>query len=87
MASGCSSEETVIEALTPHESEHYGYHWEIYGEASQLDDLPAFGHSGSDGTLAMAIPHHDLMVLYFTQSRGGRTIAGFRDKVLRMFEP
>lgn len=29
-----------------------------------------FGHSGSDGTWAYAWPDQDLMVLYFTQSRG-----------------
>ncbi|MCB0257910.1 MAG: penicillin-binding protein, partial [Anaerolineae bacterium] len=31
------------------------------------------GHSGSDGTIAWAWPDRDLMVLYFTQSRGGST--------------
>lgn len=35
--------------------------------------LVAFGHSGSDGTWAWAWPEHDLMVLYFTQSRGNKT--------------
>lgn len=29
------------------------------------------GHSGSDGTIAWAWPERDLMILYFTQSRGG----------------
>ncbi len=32
-----------------------------------------FGHSGSDGTWAYAWPDQDLMVLYFTQSRGNAT--------------
>ncbi|MDG2014493.1 MAG: hypothetical protein P8J33_13375, partial [Pirellulaceae bacterium] len=31
------------------------------------------GHSGSDGTNAWAWPQRNLVVLYFTQSRGGRT--------------
>jgi hypothetical protein len=31
------------------------------------------GHSGSDGTFAWAWPDRDLMVLYFTQSRGQST--------------
>lgn len=35
--------------------------------------LVAFGHNGSDGTWAYAWPEHDLMVLYFTQSRGNTT--------------
>ncbi|MHC4209592.1 MAG: serine hydrolase domain-containing protein [Planctomycetota bacterium] len=33
----------------------------------------AFGHNGSDGTWAYAWPDHDLMLLYFTQSRGQAT--------------
>lgn len=33
----------------------------------------AFGHSGSDGTVGLAWPERDLMILYFTQSRGGPT--------------
>ncbi|MCK7594091.1 serine hydrolase domain-containing protein [Pseudomarimonas salicorniae] len=33
-----------------------------------------FGHDGSDGTFAWAYPEQDLMVLFFTQSRG--TLAG-----------
>jgi len=35
--------------------------------------VQAFGHSGSDGTWAYAWPAHDLMILYFTQSRGQAT--------------
>ena len=31
------------------------------------------GHSGSDGTIAWAFPELDLVILYFTQSRGGLT--------------
>ena len=31
------------------------------------------GYSGSDGTIAWAWPERDLMILYFTQSRGGST--------------
>ncbi|MCP4463842.1 MAG: serine hydrolase [Planctomycetaceae bacterium] len=31
------------------------------------------GHSGSDGTNAWAMPERDLVILYFTQSRGGST--------------
>lgn len=65
--------ETVQKALTrsSHTSKGnggYGYHWEIYN-----DELGAFGHRGSDGTLAIAVPKDDLMLLYFTQSRGNKT--------------
>jgi CubicO group peptidase (beta-lactamase class C family) len=42
---------------------------ESFGEAE-----PAlFAHSGSDGTKAWAWPDQDLLVLYFSQSRGGIT--------------
>jgi len=46
-----------------------------YGQMSVLNvssdgQLQVFGHSGSDGTWAWAFPEHDMMVLYFTQSRG-----------------
>jgi CubicO group peptidase (beta-lactamase class C family) len=38
------------------------------------DAVPAIvGYSGSDGTIAWAWPELDLMILYFTQSRGGVT--------------
>jgi CubicO group peptidase (beta-lactamase class C family) len=33
-------------------------------------EVKVIGHSGSDGTYAWAWPEHDLMILYFTQSRG-----------------
>ncbi len=32
------------------------------------------GHSGSDGTIAWAWPKEDLMVLFYTQSRGGMSL-------------
>jgi len=46
-----------------------------YGQMSVLNissdgQLQVFGHSGSDGTWAWAFPEHDLMIFYFTQSRG-----------------
>lgn len=52
-----------------------------YGQMAVLyvdDQAPSapvrvFGHSGSDGTWAWAWPDEDLMVLYFTQSRGQAT--------------
>lgn len=49
-----------------------------YGQLMHLYDrdgvVIAFGHSGSDGTYAWAWPARDLMVLYFTQSRGSATM-------------
>ena len=54
--------------------------WTYYGQMSVLyvasetlqgGKPQGVGHSGSDGTIAWAWPELDLMVLYFTQSRGG----------------
>jgi hypothetical protein len=58
---------------------YYGQMWMLYGdadadgEALELVQPVAFGHNGSDGTFAWAWPDRDLMVLYFTQSRGQGT--------------
>jgi CubicO group peptidase (beta-lactamase class C family) len=62
---------TVEQAFTPSRqsiSAHYpyGYHWALFNDG-------VFGHGGSDGTLAIASPTNDLLVLYFTQSRGNST--------------
>ncbi|MEQ8763959.1 MAG: serine hydrolase domain-containing protein [Planctomycetota bacterium] len=54
---------------------YYGRMWQLW-----LDEdgkRVAFGHSGSDGTYAIAFPERDLIVLYFTQSRGQQTIPTF----------
>jgi len=49
----------------------YGQLMHLYDEDGEV---LAFGHSGSDGTYAWAWPARDLMVLYFTQSRGSATM-------------
>jgi CubicO group peptidase (beta-lactamase class C family) len=51
----------------------YGLHWTIYTD-KYAPVLPgAFGHGGSDGTIALADPQRDLIVLFLTQSRGTET--------------
>ena len=67
-------EATVREALAQGYSPGYGMHWERFDGPEEGTALPAFGHSGSDGTFAMAFPPVDAMVLYFTQSRGARLV-------------
>ncbi len=54
-------------------STHYGQMAVVYmdTEAKDSKNPTVVGHSGSDGTFAWAWPQEDLMVLYFTQSRGG----------------
>ncbi|MEX1344800.1 MAG: serine hydrolase domain-containing protein [Candidatus Limnocylindrales bacterium] len=42
------------------------------------------GYSGSDGTIAWAWPERDLMVLYFTQSRGGSTPIRLEAEIARL---
>lgn len=51
---------------------HYGQMLVTYRTDKQ-SAVVAFGHSGSDGTIAWAWPKHDLIIAYFTQSRGGLT--------------
>lgn len=47
----------------------YGLHWFIYNSVSAA----AFGHGGSDGTIAWSDAERDLIGLYLTQSRGTTT--------------
>ncbi len=42
------------------------------------------GYSGSDGTIAWAWPERDLMILYFTQSRGGATVIRLEEEIERL---
>jgi CubicO group peptidase (beta-lactamase class C family) len=67
-------EETVREALRTGYSPSYGMHWQLFPKEGASSSLPRFGHSGSDGTMAVAFPEQDAMVLYFTQSRGARLV-------------
>jgi CubicO group peptidase (beta-lactamase class C family) len=86
------SPETVRQALIPRASrqpigassgdpqEFYGLHWTIYGSFYGEVGEGTFGHGGSDGTIAVADPARDLVVLYMTQSRGTTT----RPEVIRL---
>jgi hypothetical protein len=59
--------------------------WMLYLDSSASDAQPVvFGHSGSDGTGAWVWPDLDLMVLYFTQSRGGLTVLRFEEVIDRL---
>jgi CubicO group peptidase (beta-lactamase class C family) len=60
---------------------YYGQHWMVYvpPKPGAAGALPVFGHGGSDGTLALVFPEHDLMALYFTQSRGGISFLRFEE--------
>jgi len=68
------SEKTVKRALQTNDIHPaYGWHWEIYHSFADTNSLPIFGHGGSSGTLALALPEQNTMIFYFTQSRGTLT--------------
>ena len=43
-------------------------HWEIYAPASDEGGLLAFGHRGATGTVGLAIPDANVIVVYLTNS-------------------
>jgi len=66
---------------------YYGETMVVYlDENAGLDSNPIlFGHSGSDGTFVWAWPEQNLMVLYFTQSRGGLSGIRLETELYRLF--
>ena len=62
---------------------HYGRSWMIW-PSSVTGQATAFGHGGSDGTIAMAWPELDLMALYFTHSRGQTTRMKLVESIRRL---
>lgn len=62
---------------------HYGQGWMIWPR-SVTGQTTAFGHGGSDGTIAMVWPELDLMALYFTHSRGQTTRMKLVDSMRRL---
>lgn len=71
----------TLDALVP-----YGMLWEIALDRGAANpaagaSLPSFGHRGIDGTMGWVVPEHELVVLYFTQSRFGTTHADIVDVV------
>ena len=78
---------TVDEALSPQgAAEGTGLWTGVYGYGWFVNDIPpedgrSFGHGGGDGTLAMAFPADDLIVVYMTHSRGGHHVAALVNRV------
>ncbi len=63
----------------------YGQFWSLWSDGAA--DSPkrfAFGHGGSDGTMAWCFPERELIVLYFSQSRGGLTPLAFEEELDRV---
>jgi len=91
------SPEAVTRALTPVSdvdyptgfsglTVRYGQMWMLYmdADAGAQAKPVVFGHGGSDGTGAWAWPEPDLMVLYFTQSRGTMTVLNIEHEIDRL---
>jgi CubicO group peptidase (beta-lactamase class C family) len=81
------SRSSVLEALKQTSAANYGYHWSIYDDSTPTGELGSFGHKGSDGTAAIAYPKLNMLILYFTQSRGTGTLNDFPAAVLEIFQP
>jgi hypothetical protein len=61
---------------------YYGQMAIVYvNETNGVSGVEVIGHSGSDGTYAWAWPKLDLMILYFTQSRGSASGIKLESKI------
>lgn len=69
----------------PEATTDYGQMWMLYRARNLPATLFAFGHGGSDGTHAYAFPGHNLIVCYFTQTRGNSTSARFEEALSHLF--
>lgn len=92
------SEQAVARALAPTSpmdgytagfdelSAFYAQQWMVYAAQNNTNSSApiAFGHSGSDGTHAWAWPEEDLMVLFFTQSRGATAGVGLERQIHKL---
>ena len=57
----------------------------IDGEPPSGAEPQIIGYSGSDGTIAWAWPDRDLIILYYTQSRGGSSAIRLEADIERLF--
>ena len=84
---------TVEEALAdpvasdtlPTRARWYGMQWEIYAPPRSAGDLPAFGHRGATGTVGLAIPDRNAIVIYLTNSNETEVVEEVIDAALEMF--
>ena len=78
------SDPTAADSLPPR-ARWYGMHWEIYSGRQTTGALPAFGHRGATGTLGMAIPHRNAIVIYLTNSNETDVVEEVIDAALEIF--
>jgi len=84
---------TVEEALAdpvaadtiPPRARWYGMQWEIYAPPLSAGGLPAFGHRGATGTVCLAIPDRNAIVIYLTNSNETEVVEEVIDAALGMF--
>jgi hypothetical protein len=53
------------------------------GDSPATAQVKVIGHSGSDGTVGWAFPEHDLIICFFTQSRGQVTVIRLESTISR----
>ena len=63
----------------------YGQMWMLPRLREEGAPIFGFGHSGSDGTVAYAFPGLDLIVCYFSQSRGTSSLRTFEEAISHLF--
>ncbi|WP_020526999.1 serine hydrolase domain-containing protein [Flexithrix dorotheae] len=88
------SPESIQKALEPTPLSIKSEKLNSYGYGMQMQILtkpingqkPVFGHSGSDGTVAFVIPEKDLIICYFTQTRGNQTMQKFYNEIKSLIE-
>jgi CubicO group peptidase (beta-lactamase class C family) len=86
------ADSTVRSALTdplpgPPRSRYYGLHWEVYAAPGAPGALPVFGHRGSTGTLGLAFPEQDVIVIFLTQSEENDVVDEVLAAAIDMFLP
>ncbi|MEE8571925.1 MAG: serine hydrolase domain-containing protein [Gemmatimonadota bacterium] len=69
----------------PTRTRWYGMHWEIYARPPATGGLPTFGHRGATGTLGMAIPHRNTIVIYLTNSGETEVVEEVIEAALEIF--
>jgi CubicO group peptidase (beta-lactamase class C family) len=55
------------------------------GDTPATAKVKVIGHNGSDGTVGWAFPEHDLIICFFTQSRGQATVIRLETTISREF--
>jgi CubicO group peptidase (beta-lactamase class C family) len=64
---------------------YYGFQWEVYAPPSRPGELPVFGHRGAIGSVGLAFPEENVLVLYLTQSKENEVVDEVIEMALEMF--